>query len=80
MMLILLTLIMFIIYFPHSHPCSHHHHHHHPDHSEFLYHRKALYMLPGSPTNQLNRYKEIIKSFGEAPLENIDGCWAVGPF
>ena len=69
MMLILLTLIMFIIYFPHSHPCSHHHH---PDHSEFLYHRKALYMLPGSPTNQLNRYKEIIKSFGEAPLENID--------
>ena len=79
MMLILLTLIMFIIYFPHSHPCSHHHHHH-PDHSEFLYHRKALYMLPGSPTNQLNRYKEIIKSFGEAPLENIDGCWAVGPF
>ena len=71
MMLILLTLIMFIIYFPHSHPCSHHHHHH-PDHSEFLYHRKALYMLPGSPTNQLNRYKEIIKSFGEAPLENID--------
>ena len=68
MMLIILTLIMFIFYFPHSNHCSHHHH---PNHSEFLDHRIALYMLPGSPTNKSCRYTDIIsiRSSGKAPLE-----------